>query len=198
MPRLVPDVVPAGRLRDQQQPVLTAADGVTLRPWRRADAPALLDAHADAEIQRWHRRRLDSLAEAEQLIAAWAQAWDAETGGTWAIVAGEPAAVAGRLSLRVRLADGIGECGYWVLPWARGAGLATAALTALTSWALADLGLHRMELVHSTANQASCRVAEKAGYQLEGTLRVAMLHLDGWHDMHLHAAITGQAGESAA
>jgi RimJ/RimL family protein N-acetyltransferase len=108
-------------------------------------------------------------------------------------VAGDPAVVAGRISLRLRLADGVGECGYWVLPWARGAGLAPAALAALTGWAFGGLGLHRAELMHSTANLASCRVAEKAGYVLEGTLREAMLHLDGWHDMHLHATTAGSA-----
>ena len=47
----------------------------------------------------------------------------------------------------------------------------------------------RLENVHAVENMASCRVADKAGFALEGTLRSAMLHADGWHDMHLHAAI---------
>jgi RimJ/RimL family protein N-acetyltransferase len=44
------------------------------------------------------------------------------------------------------------------------------------------------------ANTASCRVAGKAGFRLEGTLRSALLHTDGWHDMHLH----GRTGEERA
>jgi len=56
---------------------------------------------------------------------------------------------------------------------------------------LHDLGLHRLELRHSTANPASCRVAARAGFRLEGTLRSAMRHPDGWHDMHLHARLQG-------
>ena len=39
------------------------------------------------------------------------------------------------------------------------------------------------------ANTASCRVAGKAGFHLEATLRSVLLHSDGWHDMHLHARI---------
>ncbi|MEW2435901.1 GNAT family protein [Streptomyces caniferus] len=39
------------------------------------------------------------------------------------------------------------------------------------------------------ANPASCRVATKAGFRLEGTMRSALLHADGWHDEHLHARV---------
>ena len=46
-----------------------------------------------------------------------------------------------------------------------------------------------VELIHSTRNPASCRVAENAGYKLEGTKRREALHADGWHDMHLHARL---------
>ncbi|MFC7614839.1 GNAT family N-acetyltransferase [Actinokineospora soli] len=52
-----------------------------------------------------------------------------------------------------------------------------------------DLKLHRLYLDHSTANTASCRVATKAGFTPEGTLRGAGLHADGWHDMHLHSRL---------
>jgi RimJ/RimL family protein N-acetyltransferase len=44
-------------------------------------------------------------------------------------------------------------------------------------------------LDHSTRNHASCRVATKSGYLLEGTKRSAAVHDDGRHDMHLHARI---------
>ena len=81
--------------------------------------------------------------------------------------------------------------GYWVLPAARGAGVATRALTALTVWALDEIGFHRLELDHSTRNHASCGVATKSGYLLEGTKRSAAVHDDGRHDMHLHARILG-------
>jgi len=70
-------------------------------------------------------------------------------------------------------------------------GVAARATTTLTRWALDEIGLHRLELLHATANGASCKVAAKAGFVLEGTKRSAGWHQDGWHDMHLHARVQG-------
>lgn len=130
------------------------------------------------------------------LIARWNRCWRAETDGYWAVVAAGTGVVAGRVSLReVDLEDGRGECSYWVLPAARGGGIATRATIGLSRWALGELGLHRLELAHSVANPASCRVAGKAGFRLEGIKRSALLHADGWHDMHLHARVRGDVQE---
>ena len=76
-----------------------------------------------------------------------------------------------------------------MLPAARGGGVAQAAASALADWAFAELGVHRLEIMHSTTNPASCAVAVKVGFEPEGTLRSYQLHDDGWHDMHLHARI---------
>ncbi len=72
---------------------------------------------------------------------------------------------------------------------ARGRGVATRALRAITDWMFTHVGLHRVYLEHSTRNEASCRVAAGAGFLAEGTKRSAGLHLDGWHDMHLYARV---------
>lgn len=59
------------------------------------------------------------------------------------------------------------EAGYWTAARARGRGVASRALEALTAWAFAsfaDAGLVRLELLHQVDNVASCRVAEKAGH----------------------------------
>jgi len=57
-----------------------------------------------------------------------------------------------------------------------------------THWAF-DIGFLRVFLRHSSANTASCRVAEKTGFRYEGTLVSAAPHPDGRHDMHVHARI---------
>ena len=45
-----------------------------------------------------------------------------------------------------------------------------------------QLGLHRIEINVRPENDASCRVAEKAGYEFEG-FKKAFLHIDGaWRD----------------
>ena len=122
-------------------------------------------------------------------MTAAGSSWTTETGASWAITlsTGE---LLGRMSLRaVDLQDGLAEIGYWVLPTARGRGVAPRALVLVSDWATGDLGLHRLELEHSTRNTPSCRVAQKARYPLESTKRSSALLEDGWHDLHLHVRL---------
>jgi RimJ/RimL family protein N-acetyltransferase len=64
-----------------------------------------------------------------------------------------------------------GEIGYVVDPAARGRGVATRTLQLLTDWGFSQLGMKRIELWIDTTNSGSERVAERAGYVLEGVLR---------------------------
>lgn len=190
MPRLIPPVVPAGSLGQSEQPTVDVDDRVRIRPWTPVDSAALRSAFADPEIQRWHAMRMDSQGEADEWIAATRTGWQTETVATWAIVEHGRNAVLGRISLYFKdLRHGAGEVTYWVLPEARGSRVAARSTSALSEWAFSVAGLHRIELLHSTQNPASCRVAEHAGFLAEGWLRSALLHLDGWHDMHLHSRI---------
>lgn len=180
-------VLGPGSLNSRAQPTIAAGPGMSLRPFVDDDADVLVRAYADPAIQRWHRRSL-TRDEALEWVHGRAQArWAGETGAEWAVVDGD--SVVGRIGLPVlHLDEGIAEVGYWVLPEGRGRGIAGRALTAVTEWLFA-VGLHRLELMHSVHNLPSCRVAEKNGFELEGTRRSALLHPDGWHDMHLHARI---------
>ncbi|MEU6282979.1 GNAT family N-acetyltransferase [Streptomyces sp. NPDC047028] len=189
----IPAVVPAGRMAGAGQPVLGLPGGAELRPWRAddADADALLAAGRDPAIRRWNLFSVADREEARQRISRMHERWRSETGAVWAV--GPPGrAAVGLVGLNdVDLAGGSAEVVYWVLPEARGGGLVGRATRRLSTWALDDLGLHRLRLCHSAANPASCRVAEKAGYAFEGVQRSALLHADGWHDQHLHARVAG-------
>mgnify|MGYP003288231959 CR=1 FL=1 len=184
-------VVPAGRLRDRAQPRLTT-DGLVLRPWSPADAGCLVEAYGDPGIQRWHVRSMNE-AEALEWVAERERRWMAEAGVDWAVVDRE--LVVGRVGFgSLEPAEGRGEAAFWVMPSARGRGVAVRALSAATAWMFGEAGFHRLELKHSTQNEASCRVAETAGYRFEGVQRQQGLHADGWHDMHLHARLRTDAG----
>ena len=185
-----PPTIPSGAIATTPQPVLTVGGGLTLRPWVAADAPAFLAAYEDEEIRRWHTRRPRSEGDVLEWFAAYRQDWESERGAHWAIVREGGGGAVGRIATRGwDFDDGIGGVGYWVVPAARGAGVATGALNAVAAWALDGIGFHRLHLDHSTRNQASCRVATKAGFLLEGTKRGAAVHDDGRHDMHLHARV---------
>ncbi|MFH8690889.1 GNAT family N-acetyltransferase [Streptomyces anulatus] len=188
-----PPAMNSGCLAAAPQPVLPATDGggLLLRPWERTDAAAFLSAYRDEEIRRWHTHRPSTEAQVREWFDVYRQDWEREKGCHWAVARGDDE-VLGRMALRgLDFDDGVANVAYWVLPAARGAGVASRALAAVSAWALGDIGFHRLELDHSTRNHASCRVATKAGYRLEGTKRNAAVHDDGRHDMHLHARIRG-------
>ncbi|WP_430780882.1 GNAT family N-acetyltransferase [Actinoplanes sp. G11-F43] len=187
MPLLTTAALAAGSMSGRAQPEITG-DGVALRPWASTDRAAVVSGFADPAIQRWHCVSMND-TEATAWIARWADRWQSETAASWAIL--HDGRVAGQIGLRrIDLYEGIASISYWVLPSARGRRLAPHALTALAGWSFTTLGLHRLELSHSTANPASCRVAERSGFPAEGTKRSEARHMDGWHDMHLHARLS--------
>lgn len=175
-----------------QQPVLSLAGGLELRPWCRSDADVLVTAGQDPAIRQWTLLHVDSLEDARKRIERMHERWQSELSAMWAIARPDGGEATGLIGWSgIDLKGGSAEIVYWVLPATRGGGVVVEATKRVSQWALDDLGLHRLRLCHSVANPASCRVAVKAGYSLEGTMRSALLHSDGWHDQHLHALVQG-------
>ena len=169
------------------QPTLER-DDLVLRPFEPGDGPAVVAAYEDPAIRRWHVRTMTDAAEVATWIANRDDRWQGESGADWAVV--RDGELVGRVGLNaVDLDEGSAELAYWVVPAARGGGVASRAAILLAGWSLDGLGLHRVALAHSTQNEASCRVATRAGFVPEGVQRSAVLHADGWHDMHVHARI---------
>ncbi|MDO3701042.1 GNAT family N-acetyltransferase [Micromonospora sp. C28SCA-DRY-2] len=83
------------------------------------------------------------------------------------------------------------EIGYWVAPWARGRGVASAATRALAEHAFAT-GTARLELFTHEENTASQRVALAAGFRYEGVRRAASPNRDGGrHDLLAWVRLAG-------
>jgi ribosomal-protein-alanine N-acetyltransferase len=189
MPLLVAPALSAGTVRDLDQPRLMVDDELELRSWRSGDAAVVQIAFDCPDIQRWHVRRLDTLEEAREWTAQWEKRWTAEDAASWAIADTNDEPV-GQVGLRnISLAEGSAQLSYWVTPAARGRAAAARAVEAVRSWAFDSIGFNRLGIQHSTANTASCRVAAKTGFVLEGTLRQAIRHADGWHDWHVHGRL---------
>lgn len=186
MPNVIHPVVEPGSIGPTQQPILVVDEELALRPWRSADSRAVMRAFSTPDIQRWHFRRQDSLAEAEAWIEQCHADWKSERAASWAITFRSSDRVVGRVTVYLVLTDGRGEISYWVLPESRQMRVATRAVRTATVWAH-ELGLHRVELQHSVDNEASGMVAVEAGYHNEGIRRGAILHHDGWHDMRLYS-----------
>lgn len=187
----IPAVVPAGRMAGMEQPVLGLPSGLELRPWRPSDADVLVAAGQEPAIRQWNRLLVETPGDARRRIERMHERWRAELSAMWAIARPGEEAVGLIGWGDIDLTGGSAEIVYWILPAARGGGVVVEATKRVSEWALNDLGLHRLRLCHSVANPASCRVADKAGFALEGTMRSALLHADGWHDEHLHALVRG-------
>jgi RimJ/RimL family protein N-acetyltransferase len=175
------------------EPVEIAAGRFQLRPPSPSESADALAMLLDPDIEQWNpgpdRTRLD-LAEAEAWCRRGAD-WSDGSHATFSILEATTGRLLGNVSLhKIDREQRDGEIGYRVAPWARGQGVATAGLVAVSRWAFGALDLVRLEAYHAVANVASCRVAEKAGFRWEGTLRQSYVYGDGQRcDEHLHARL---------
>ncbi|GHF73168.1 hypothetical protein GCM10018790_58840 [Kitasatospora xanthocidica] len=179
------------------RPAVIDLGDALLRPWGRAldvpggIVPALVAASTDPEIARWNPLDSTDPAAAEAYLDRCDAHWADGTMAAFAITDAPGGALLGNAFLRwSNRADGIAMVGYWLLTAARGRGLATRAATAVTRWAVETAGARRIELFHAVGNDPSCRVAERAGFPHEGTLR-ASWRFEGrdYQDEHLHARL---------
>ena len=157
------------------EPLLS--DGtVSLRPWTLDDVPAIAAACDDAEIARWIHQMPSPYCEsdAREYVLSTVVAWNDGLGAFFAVVECSSGDIAGSIALHVLDRDlGNLEVGYWTAAPARGRGLTTRALVLLSGWALGEVGAERVQLRADVRNTASLRVAEKAGFTREGTLRAS-------------------------
>lgn len=156
--------------------VTLSDDMVVLRPWSPADAKFLTTASQDPAIQRYNGPPPESLADATSTIQRIEACWRTfhtkgdPTGVALAIVdavSGEPVGMCGIDSWSD---TDVAQFGYWLAAEARGRGLATRAVTLMTSW-LFEFGAARVFLTVHSNNAASAAVARRAGFTHEGTLR---------------------------
>lgn len=143
-----------------------------LRPWERRDAPAVTAACQDPEIPRWtvvpphYTER-----HARDFIAG--TAVDLRNGRELALaVVDAEGGLVGAVGLsNFDWPDLKAEIGYWIAAEARRRAIGTRATRLLAEWAIRQLGLERVELLANPRNEASQRLAERAGFTREGTLR---------------------------
>jgi len=78
---------------------------------------------------------------------------------------------------------------YWVSAEARGQGLATRSLASAAHWAFEQRDLFRLELGHRVNNPASCIVASKAGFAVEGIERQKLKYEHQRYDVETHSRL---------
>ena len=171
-----------------------ADDVVLLRSWRETDLPAQLAAFSDPFFQRYSDWAPATEADARSYLVENEQARRRGEQVEFALV--EPAdhdVVLGGGSLNnVDLEQGRAAVGFWLVPAARGRGVATAAVRLLARWALEDLGVCRLALTCGPDNRASQRVAERCGFTREGVLRSHLPFKGGRRDTVVYSLLPGE------
>src|SRR5919199_5111348 len=150
------------------------SDGVVLlRPWTDRDVQAIYDACQDPEIPKWIPLVPSTYTErdAREYVRNTKLWWRDGASATFAITDAQTGQVLGSIGAHFHRNDSRATIGYWLAREARGRGATTRALKLLSDWALDELGIERLELIAEPINEASCKVAERAGYRREGVLR---------------------------
>lgn len=188
---------PRLRFRSRPAPELHG-NGLRLRAWdpeSGAQAEVWLRGVRDPDFLRWNTplQPVTDLRGARRALRG--RALDAAEGRSvsFRVTDADSGATLGHIGVdRIDRVLRRARVGYWVLPEARGRGVATRSLLLAARWAFGTLGTHRLELDHALGHHASCRIAERCGFRHEGTLRGAVLQPerhDAFRDAHLHARL---------
>ncbi len=159
-----------------------------LRPFRRRDLDALVDAAADslADLSKWlpwahsgYGRR-DALVFLRDSVSAWGEgrAFDFTIR-----YLDDPGFHVGNVSVWYTSRQSrVGEVGYWIRSSETSRGVATEATARILEVAFGELALHRVVLRIAVGNRGSERVAEKLGFTREGLLRQELQVNGEWVD----------------
>ena len=147
-----------------------ATDRIRLAPLAQAHVDAAYAMVQDEDVKRF--TLVPSIADRElvgEWIGRYEAGWVDGSRAGFAILASADGAFLGFGAIvHLDLEGRQGEIGYMLAPEARGRGAAGDAVTLLTGWGFGEL---RLELRMDVENAASARVAERAGYRLDGVLR---------------------------
>lgn len=172
--------------------------GVTIRPYRVSDAPALYEAviESRAELAPWmpwcHPQYSidDSRSWVELQVANFAQGREYD----FVIAAADGQFLGGCGLNLLDLLNRRANLGYWLRTSATGNGYAVEAVRKLVDWTFEHTDFRRLEVIAAIDNKRSLRVAERAGAVREGVLRSRLVLHDEAHDAVIYSFIKGRSG----
>ena len=151
----------------------------SIRPYGPEDAQGLWEAARESvgEVHQWlpwcHPQY--SIAEAEDWVRSRAPLAAEGREYTFAIVGAGGRFLGGCGLNQINRIHRFGNLGYWVRTSATRHGVATEAVRQMAAFAFGSTDLVRLEIVCVVGNDASARVAERAGAVREGVLRRRLL-----------------------
>ncbi len=166
--------------------IMRAKTAISIRPYRLDDVTALHEAALESvwevrPFMPWCRPDL-TLQEGRAWIEAQVSAFAARKAFEFVILDRNGRFLGGCGLNQIDEENRRANLGYWVRSSETGRGVATAAVRQLVRWTFDNTNLVRLEIVVSTENPASVRVAEKSGAVHEGVLKKRLLLHGMWHD----------------
>lgn len=164
------------------EPVEIAAGAYQLQPWGPHDAQEVFEACQDPDIQRYTTVPSPyALSDAEFFVGPLStKGWEEGTKASFSVkeaLTGRVMAAVDLHAINPRLRSC--EIGYWCSPWARGQGVMTAAVRAISAWGFGSGLVDYIGWRAVVGNEGSRKVAEKAGFRIESVMRAEYLNHDG-------------------
>lgn len=163
--------------------------GFALRRWQASDVTVVREAFLAADMSGQSTEPVRTEADARRWIDQWTHRQVAGVGYALAVLNPNGQVVGGVAVGSVDRRQQIGRVSYWTSPGARGRGVATVGLRALTAWAFDALELYRLELWHPVDHPAACAVARRAGFPAEGVQRAKLRYEGVRYDIEAHARL---------
>jgi RimJ/RimL family protein N-acetyltransferase len=166
---------------------------LTLRFPEPGDGEPILEAVRESlpELCRWMSWCHPGYSEADALRWISSQAQARETGSAFEfLIVGGNGRLLGVCGINcINTGNRFANLGYWVRTSETQRGVAVQAVKLLASWTFEHTDLQRLEIVTAVGNEASQRVADKAGALREGTLRSRLCIHGTLHDAVMHSII---------
>lgn len=168
------------------------ADGVSLGQLALHDAQALFEAVDGSRdhLGRWFPwvAQTTEAQHTRTFIQSQLDAWAAGTGWCCGLFEGER--IIGTLgchAVNPRMQSA--EIGYWLTADRTGRGLMTRAVRAMIDYLVGPRGVHRVVIKARDDNAPSIAVAQRLGFQYEGTERAGMRLNEAFHDVVVYSLL---------
>ena len=166
---------------------------LTLRFPEPGDGEPILEAVRESlpELCRWMSWCHPGYSEADALRWISLQAQARETGSAFEfLIVGGNGRLLGVCGINcINTGNRFANLGYWVRTSESRRGVAVNAVKLLADWVFQHTDLERLEIVAAVGNEASQRVAEKAGALREGTLSSRLCIHGAYDDAVMHSII---------
>lgn len=182
------------------EPTTITTDRLLLRPFRPEDIDAVFTACQDPEIQRWTTvpspyERDHAEAFVTRICPEGLRSGTAYTFGVFSRHTGDLVSAMDVRPEHTPVPPAYrAEVGFWTAREHRGHGYTGEALDAVARWAFTELELGRLEWKAHVGNTASLRVAERAGFTVEGVLRSYLVRNGASQDLRIGSLLPSDLG----